>query len=151
MASTTSPAVADHLKRLYTAYRRTTDNDAKGLFFAVDCRQICRPTPSYAARDRATIVRYLNEASGLSVNRSATTEDEQKKKKSFASIRPLRPNEFEFGTDEQVQPAGFTTADDLKKHATEHGWVGMRVNLWDEVDSTVDGKAQGTLVQYWWG
>lgn len=154
MASTPSSAVADHLKKLYTAYRHTTDNAAKGLFFAINCRQICRPTPSYAAQDRATIVRYLNEASGLSVDGSAVTKEEQNKKKSFASIRPLRPDEFEFGSDEQVQPAGFATADDLKRHAEEHGWVGMRVDLWDEeASNAVDGQAQGTLVkvQYWWG
>lgn len=159
MASTAPAAVTDRLKQLYTAYRHTTDNDAKGLFFAVDCHQICRPMPSYAAQDRATIVRYLNESSGLSIDGAGVAEDEKKKtKKSFATIRPLLPEEFEFGTDEQVQPAGFATAEALKKHALNQNWVGMRVDLWDEEDEkdgekTAGGQPQGTLVkvQYWWG
>lgn len=156
MASTSPAAVTNHLKQLYTDYRHTTDNDAKGLFFAVDCHQICRPIPSYAAQDRATIVRYLHESSGLSIDGASVAEEEKKKtKKSFATIRPLRPEEFEFGTDEQVQPAGFPTAEELKKHALNNGWVGMRVDLWDEEEGekTEDGQPQGTLikVQYWWG
>ncbi|KAL1887834.1 hypothetical protein Sste5346_009946 [Sporothrix stenoceras] len=153
MTSIPSITVTDHVIQLYTAYRHTTDNDAKGLFFAVDCRQICRPIPSYAAQDRVTIVRYLHESSGLSIDGSAVKEE--KAKKSFATIRPLRPDEYEFGMDEQVKPAGFATADDLKKYALEQGWIGMRVDLWDEEEGelTADGQPQGTLikVQYWYG
>jgi hypothetical protein len=153
--ATPSPVVTDHLKHLYTAYYHTADNDAKGRFFAVDCRQICRPTPSYAAQDGATIVQYLKQASGLNVDGASATEEKKKTtKSSFATIRQLRPDEFEFGTDKQVQPAGFATADELKKHAAENGWVGMRVDLWDEEEQkTADGQTRGTLVkvQYWWG
>lgn len=55
-------SVHDELKRLYAEYRHTADIDAKGRFFSPACIQICRPLPSYAARNRDTIVRYLHEA-----------------------------------------------------------------------------------------
>ncbi|KIH93778.1 hypothetical protein SPBR_04476 [Sporothrix brasiliensis 5110] len=154
--ATSSPEITNRLKKLYADYRNTADIDARGRFFAADCRQICRPKPTYAAQNRATIVRYLHESSGLSINGASVTEEEaSKKKKSFATIRPLRPEEFDFGNDELVQHAGFATVDDLKRHAEQRGWVGMHVDLWEEEEDgekTADGLSQGTLikVQYWW-
>jgi hypothetical protein len=151
------PTLISHLKELYSAYRRTQDIDAKGLFFSSRCLQICRPQPSYAARNRETIVRYLHEAAaqGRSLATSSSTEGDdtvKPKKKGYYTIRPLRTDEIEFGTDEQVAPTGVATAEEMTKRAKEEGWVGMRVDLWDDEGLDSDGKAKGLLVQvqYWW-
>lgn len=146
-----SSGITDSLKQLYSAYRHTSDISSKGNFFSSTCLQICRPQPSFAARDRETIVQYLREASGQGADTSSSTIEEKDKlsKKSYYTIRPIREEEFEFGTDDQVKPAGFATADDLKQKAKTEGWIGMRVDLWDE-----EGKdgSEGRLVkvQYWW-
>lgn len=146
-----SSAIIDQLKQLYSAYRHTSDISAKGDFFSSTCLQICRPQPSFAARDRETIVRYLREASGQDANAPSSTTEviNEPSKRSYYTIRHIREEEFEFGTDDQVKPAGFATADDLKQKARAEGWVGMRVDLWDE-----EGKdgSEGRLikVQYWW-
>lgn len=146
-----SSELTSHLKQLYAAYRHTSDISLKGNFFSPTCIQICRPRPSFAACDRETIVRYLQEAAGQDHDTtSSTTEAINKQpKKSYYTIRPLREDEFEFGTDEQVKPAGFAAADDVKQKAKAEGWVGMRVDLWDEEGE--DGN-EGLLVkvQYWW-
>lgn len=146
-----SSGITDSLKQLYSAYRHTSDISSKGNFFSSTCLQICRPQPSFAARDRETIVQYLREASGQGADTSSSTIEEKDKlsKKSYYTIRPIREEEFEFGTDDQVKPAGFATADDLKQKAKTEEWIGMRVDLWDE-----EGKdgSEGRLVkvQYWW-
>ena len=60
-------------------------------------------------------------------------------------MRPLRPGEFGFGSDDITAPVGLTV-EQMKSRAIQEGWVGMRVNLWDE------GREEGLLVkvQYWW-
>jgi hypothetical protein len=146
-----SQETTNHLKQLYAAYRHTSDISLKGNFFSSSCLQICRPRPSFAARDGETIVRYLRETSSKDPNTSSSTTEvlNKQRKKSYYTIRPLREDEFEFGTDDQVKPAGFETTDDLKKKARAEGWVGLRVDLWDEEGE--DGN-EGLLVkvQYWW-
>ena len=123
------------LKKLYAAYRHTSDIDEKGQFFSPSCIQICRTQPAYAATNRETIVRYLHESAS-----------DAPKPKGCYTIRPLRADEFEFSTDETVKAAGFETARQLKEKAESEGWVGMRVDLWS------GDIPEGMLVkvQYWW-
>lgn len=134
-----------HIKRLYHNYRHTTDPDRRGLFFSPNCLQVCRPTPSYAATSRTEIVQYLKYAQQGNVPGVDKTQEEQPQGRDVYTIHPLRPPEFEFGTDELIAPAGLTTKD-LEKKAEEEEWVGMRVDLWNE------GEGGGLLVkvQYWW-
>lgn len=142
MSSITSE-VTDHIKSRYKAYYHTADPDAKGRFYAADCMQICRPIPSYAARDGATIVRFLQESlkGGQSMNNAAADGS-----KTGCTIRPLRDDEFVFESDEVVAAIGKTSAD-LKQMAEEEGWIGTRVDLWFPVP---DGEAMLCKVHYWW-
>lgn len=73
-------------------------------------------------------------------------------KKSFYTIRPLTDGEMEFGSNEIVAPAGFNSAAEIKFQAEREGWVGMRVDLWDDEGADHEGRAKGMLakVQYWW-
>ncbi|KAI8312282.1 monocarboxylate permease-like protein [Colletotrichum sp. SAR11_59] len=144
------PALVSHLKELYASYRHTKNIDAKGAFFSPSCYQICRPKPSFAARDRETIVRYLHETapkrSSLSDEDTGTLNS-----KGYYTIRPLTDAEHEFGTDEHVFPAGFSSAEDVKAKARSEGWVGMRVDLWDEPVVAIDkDDSLMVKVQYWW-
>ncbi|KAK3314044.1 hypothetical protein B0H66DRAFT_567633 [Apodospora peruviana] len=128
--------LTDHLKSLYSAYRDTTDIDVKGLFFSPEVIQICRPQPSYAARDRETIVQFLHEAAKMGTN--LATDGKSKEEPDNAvqlkrcTISPLKEesSEFEFGDsdDEITLPAGFT-ASELRRKAETEGWVGMRVDF----------------------
>ncbi|KAL0940059.1 monocarboxylate permease-like protein [Colletotrichum truncatum] len=134
-----------HLKILYAAYRHTNDIDAKGTFFSPFCYQICRPQPSFAARDRETIIRYLHET-------APKRDSTRQKTKGYYTIRPLVETEFEFGTDEQVAPAGFPSAESIKEKARAEGWVGMRVDLWNESAGLEEEEDNSLMVkvQYWW-
>lgn len=160
MPTTATPEIETHLKQLYAKYRLVTDPDAKGPFFSQECHQICRPTPSYAAQNRDTIVRYLREAAAGGVKLASANDDDgedeeaykPEKKKGRYTIRPLREGEFEFGTDEQVAPAGYASADETRKQAEREGWAGMRVDLWGGAGVGEPGETPGMLVkvQYWW-
>ncbi|KAK1997785.1 hypothetical protein LX36DRAFT_691169 [Colletotrichum falcatum] len=141
--------VIAHLKMIYHSYRHTSGIDAKGAFLSASCHQTCRPNPSFAARSRDTIVGYLHDYASKT---TAAAGERVPGKKGLYTIRPLRDDEYEFGTDEQVAPAGFTSAAEVRSKALAEGWVGMRVDLWDE-------SAEGQLeqedsilvkVQYWW-
>ncbi|OIW32367.1 hypothetical protein CONLIGDRAFT_712705 [Coniochaeta ligniaria NRRL 30616] len=140
--SSTTTQVADHIKSRYTAYYHTADPDAKGLFYSADCMQICRPIPSYAAKDGATIVRYLQESlkNGQSMNNAADGLEPG------STIRPLRDDEFMFESDDVVAPIGYTSAE-LKQKAEKEEWVGTRVDLWFPVP---DGSEMLCKVHYWW-
>ncbi|KAL1846594.1 hypothetical protein Daus18300_014212 [Diaporthe australafricana] len=162
--------IAAHLKQIYAEYRHTAELEEKARFFSPDCRQICRPAPAFSARDRDTIMKYLRETSGKDTeNIQEFMEDPDKtttatapttetsasvsaSKKSFYTIRPLTDGEIEFGSDEIVAPAGFDSAADAKLQAEREGWVGMRVDLWDDEGTDHEGRAKGMLVkvQYWW-
>ncbi|KAL9485390.1 hypothetical protein ACSS6W_004179 [Trichoderma asperelloides] len=146
-----SSDATNHLKQLYAAYRHTSDISLKGDYFSSTCFQICRPQPSFAARDRETIVRYLYESARKSLSTSSSTASavEKESKKSYYTIRALQEDELEFGTDEQVKPTGFATADDIKQKAKAEGWVGMRVDLWDE-EGEEGNEGRLIKVQYWW-
>ncbi|KAF2129337.1 hypothetical protein P153DRAFT_366743 [Dothidotthia symphoricarpi CBS 119687] len=153
-----------HIKSLYHIYRHTADLDRKGLFFSQSCMQICRPTPSYAATTRGEIVQYLKDAqrgvvpvhnfSTASVDTSdplvedvgSEVSNATEKGRSVYTIRPLRASEHEFSTNAVTAPTGLTP-DELESKAMKEGWVGMRVDLWDE-----GGAGEGILVkvQYWW-
>lgn len=163
-------AVTAHLKKVYAEYRHTTELQAKARFFSPDCRQVCRPAPAFAATNRDTIMRYLRETSGkasesiqqyaedpgtggsASTPSKETTTGLSTRKTSFYTIRPLTGGEIEFGTDETAAPAGFGSATDIKLRADREGWVGMRVDLWDDEGEDFEGRALGILVkvQYWW-
>ncbi|KAF2836147.1 hypothetical protein M501DRAFT_940328 [Patellaria atrata CBS 101060] len=151
-SSTSDVETTTHLKSLYHSYRHTKNIDAKGLFFSPTCLQICRPIPSYAARDRQTIVRYLHEAAASGINPApseaidADREVPGTKAKGLYSIRALKSDEeAEYGTDAHVAPTGIATAEELAERAKREGWKGMRVDLWNEGN-------QGLLVKvkYWW-
>lgn len=170
MGAIDQSVVTAHLKRLYAEYRHTADVEAKSQFFSPDCRQVCRPMPAFAARNRDTIMRYLRETSGKGTEKiQQYAEDPDKTaairgpgneivagvstaKKSFYTIRPLTDGEMEFGSDEIAGPAGFDSASAIKLQAEREGWVGMRVDLWDDEGTDRAGKRLGMLVrvQYWW-
>ncbi|KAK1985982.1 hypothetical protein LZ30DRAFT_707038 [Colletotrichum cereale] len=132
-----------HFKMMYRSYRQTSDIDAKGAFFSSSCYQICRPKPSFSARNRDTIVGYLHDYAPKAT--AATEANKKPEQKSFYTIRPLRETEYEFGTDEQVAPAGFASVEEVQRKALREGWVGMRVDLWDDQENSLLVK-----VQYWW-
>ncbi|KAK3334055.1 hypothetical protein B0T19DRAFT_459600 [Cercophora scortea] len=150
MASTPSKQITDHLKALYSAYRGTTDIDAKGAFFSPECLQICQPQPAYAATNRQTIVKYLHEAASTGKNLATGSGQikTDKESRKGATIRPLTADEFEFATDDVTAPAGFTSSA-LKRKAELEGWVGMRVDMWDD-DEAVGNGGLLVKVQYWW-
>jgi len=150
MASNTQ-SIQNHLKSLYTTYRRTTDIDAKGLFFSPESMQLCRPQPTYAAKDRQTIVQFLHEAVKMGTNLATDGQSDGEEPPNATNwkrctIRPIREDEVEFASDEITTPAGFT-ASDLKQKAKEEGWAGMRIDLW-----FADGFDKDILVKvrYWW-
>lgn len=149
---TPSLELTDHLKELYHAYRHTKEIDQKGNFFSSVCHQVCRPQPSFAARNRETIVRYLHETADKGTNTSSSNTDatNNQSKKGYYTIRPVREDEFEFGTDEQVAPAGFATANEIKQKAEAEGWVGMRVDLWDVEMGKELSEQRLIKVHYWW-
>ncbi|KAL6697315.1 hypothetical protein J3F84DRAFT_284343 [Trichoderma pleuroticola] len=144
--------LTNHLKQLYHAYRHTKDINEKGNFFSSVCHQVCRPQPSFAARNRETIVRYLHESADKDTDNSSSTTDaaNNQSKKGYYTIRPLREEEIEFGTDEQVAPAGFATVGELRQKAETEGWVGMRVDLWDVEVGKEDAEGRLIKVHYWW-
>lgn len=148
---TPEPEIANHLRKLYTEYRHTADIDDKGLFFSPSCRQICRPIPSFAALNRDTILQKMHEAAASSGTTLASSSTEGCGKKR-CTIRPLRHDEFEFGTDEQVAPAGFASAEELSNQAQKERWAGMRVDMWNDEGVDSKGQRQGMLVKvrYWW-
>lgn len=170
MGDADQTAITAHLKQLYAEYRHTAELETKARFFSPDCRQICRTNADFAAKDRDTIMRYLRETSGKEVeNIHQLVENPDKKpdvvgqatdtpagvgvkKKSFYTIRPLRDDEMEFGSDEIVVPAGFNSAADTKLQADREQWLGMRVDLWDDEGIDDEGRSKGILVkvQYWW-
>lgn len=171
MGASDQKDVTAHLQQLYADYRHTADIEAKAGFFSPACCQICRPTPAFAARDRDTIMRYLRETSGKGKDRiqqfvedtdnPSTISDSPAKdtaavtntlNKSFYTIRPLTDGEKEFGQDESAIPAGFDSASEIKLRAESEGWVGMRVDLWDDEGTDKEGRLLGILVkvQYWW-
>lgn len=170
MGAPDKTVITAHLKQLYAEYRRTAEVEAKAQFFSPDCRQICRPTPAFAATNRDTIMKYLRETTGKGTGRiqqyaedtrtmaatrgpdNETVANVSTPKKSFYTIRPLTDGEIEFGSEEPVVAAGFDSASALKLQAEREGWVGMRVDLWDDEGTGRDGETLGLLVkvQYWW-
>jgi hypothetical protein len=145
------------LKQLYHAYRHTAELDRKGMYFSPTCMQICRPTPSYSATTREQIVQYLQDAQSGIIPGVDVSDDQAKSDipddqgilktpragVDFYSIRPLRPSEHEFGTDENTAPVHLTN-EVLQRLAKEQQWIGMRVDLWN------DEEALLVKVQYWW-
>ncbi|KAF7555112.1 hypothetical protein G7Z17_g2459 [Cylindrodendrum hubeiense] len=154
MASDTQSDLFDHLRDLYAKYRQTKELEGKGLFYAEECRQICRPDPSYAARNGATIVRYLAEAGelvGRILREAGQLEDGaavgSNTKGSYYTIRPVTADEADdFGTAEHVNPAGFSSVSEVRSKAKAENWVGIKVDMWMD-----DGDGKGLLVKakYW--
>ncbi|KAJ4378506.1 hypothetical protein N0V86_006212 [Didymella sp. IMI 355093] len=154
-ADVASQDIETHLKALYHAYRQTSDIDAKGLFFSQNCLQTCRPNPSYAATSRSQIVQYLKDAQQGRVplehsvdsekQTSAPTEKSLDGDTGRYTIRWLLASEHEFGDGAATEAIGLTPSE-LEAKAEAEGWVGLRVDLWDE------GTGDGLLVkvQYWW-
>ncbi|KAH6886277.1 hypothetical protein B0T10DRAFT_490931 [Thelonectria olida] len=154
MALTQDSDLFSHLREIHHQYRQTPDPEGKKFFYSTECRQICRQDPSYAARERDTIARYLKE-SGALVNRvlrdAGLIDDASgtlQVKASCYTVRPLTESESdEFGTTEVVAPAGFSSVEDIQAKARSDKWKGLRVNMW-----TDDGFGKGLLVKvkYWW-
>jgi hypothetical protein len=146
------------IRKLYHTYRHTSDIEQKGLFFSPTCMQICRPIPSFAATTRGQIVQYLKDAEkgkipveDVSKQESMQTKgeevnDENPKRRSLYTIRPLIPSEFEFSTSD-ITSAVHLAPTQLREQASAEKWIGMRVDLWDEGEAN-----EGLLVkvQYWW-
>lgn len=131
----TTTELEAHIKGLYDKYYHTKDIDAKGTFFSESCHQICRSDPSFAASNSAQIVQYLRDFSPKSA--------EQSDLNGSYNIRLVKAHEFEFGTNEQVAPAGYASSHELKMQAVNEGWIGMRVDMWDDSGLLVK-------VHYWW-
>lgn len=131
----TTPELDAHIKELYNKYYQTKDIDAKDPFFSKSCHQTCRSDPSFAASNSAQIVQYLHDFSPKS--------SEQSNPNGSYNIRLVKAHEFEFGSNEQVAPAGYTSSDDIKTQAVNEGWIGMRVDMWDDSGLLVK-------VNYWW-
>jgi hypothetical protein len=125
--------------------------------------QICRPIPTFAATTREQIVQYLKDAEkgkipveDTSEGQSIVTTEEARdgtsatksntKPRSFYTIRPLLPSEFEFSTPD-VTSAIHLTPSQLHRQAVAEAWIGMRVDLWDEGNVNKDLLVK---VQYWW-
>lgn len=143
-----APNFHEHLKSLYAEYRHTADIDDKGRFFSPHCLQICRPTPSFCANDRQTIISYLHQVADKTLAFDGDGEDSKGKGtpgKSPYTIRPLNSQEaVDFATDDIVAPAGTTSAA-LRSRADAEEWQRMRVDVWDS-----HPKALLVKVQYWW-
>lgn len=133
----TSPELEAHVKELYDTYFHTKDIEAKAQFYSPECRQICRPNPSFAAINSQQIVQYLHEYS------PKTTSSEDPEPVGSYSIRLAKAHEFEFGLDEHVIPAGFSSSRDLKEQAVNEGWIGMNVDMFNDSGFKVK-------VHYWW-
>lgn len=136
------------LKDLYKQYREAPDIESKAQFFSSHCRQICATYPKYAAKDRDTIVCYLQESakaeSGIPVIDDAV-KNMNENTKAFCTIKALHEDEVEFGTDEQARCAGFEDSNDLRRKAEDEGWKGLRVDLWTDSKDALLVK-----VKYWW-
>ncbi|KAB5576582.1 hypothetical protein GE09DRAFT_1096372 [Coniochaeta sp. 2T2.1] len=139
--SSVTPEVFNQIKSRFVTYYNTVDPDAKGAYYAPECKQICRPVPSYAAKDGATIVTLLKEG----VKNGASMNNKSDDAKPGATIRSLRDDEFVFESDEVVAHIDSTSAE-LKKQAEKEGWVGTRVDMWFPMP---DGEML-VKVQYWW-
>lgn len=145
-----SSTIETLIKKQYHTYRHTRDIQAQGLFFSPTCMQTCRPNPSYCATSREQIVKYLADAKKGNIHSSSSSDSSTPKPKpssrSRYTIRPLTlPTELEFGNPEVAKPIGFTP-EDLVEKARNEGWVGMRVDLWDEGDE----EGLYVKVNYWW-
>ncbi|CAJ0542406.1 Ff.00g000610.m01.CDS01 [Fusarium sp. VM40] len=152
MASANDSSLHQQLCELYRQYRGTKSIDAKADFFSPECHQICRTEPSYAAQDRGTIIRYLLESGEVLARiykeASWNIEDLTSPPKSFYTMRPLTETETsDFGAIEALEPAGFSSVEQVQNQAQAENWAGLRVNMWTE-----DDQARGILVkvQYWW-
>lgn len=160
MAAHLSQDILQHIKALYHTYRHTPSPSSKGVFFSPTCLQICRPVPSYSATSRAQIVQYLRDAErgkvpisqhadtdmqSISPERNPNKDGPVTRDTSYYTIRPLHPSEHTFGTELATSAIGLTSSA-LENMSQREGWVGMRVDLWDE------GSEEGLLVkvQYWW-
>lgn len=128
------------MKESYSVYDHIKDIDAKARFFSPECRQICRTTPSFSAMNRDTIMRYLHETSGKdthtiqsmiiqpfdnsSVQPSISDAQESgTNATSYYSIRALREDEMEFGTDEIVRHAGYASAAEITQTSEAQKWL----------------------------
>ncbi|KAH7233663.1 hypothetical protein BKA59DRAFT_320110 [Fusarium tricinctum] len=152
MPSTNDSPLYQQLCELYRQYRGTKSIDAKADFFSPECHQICRTEPSYAAQDRDTIIHYLLESgevlSRIYKEAGWNIEDLTSPPKSFYTMRPLTNTETsDFGAIEALEPAGFSSVEQVQKQAQAEDWAGLRVNMWTE-----DDQARGisVKVQYWW-
>ncbi|KAF4463286.1 hypothetical protein FALBO_9892 [Fusarium albosuccineum] len=152
MSLNESSTLFKHLCKIHHDYRQTSNIDEKAVFYSPECRQICRQDPSYAAQSPDTIVRYLSEAGELvgRIFREAgwVGDETPVTKRSFYTVRAFSEDEAnEFGTAEVVTPAGFSSADELKRKAKAENWTGLRVNMWTDDDH---GRGLLVKVKYWW-
>lgn len=106
--------------------------------------QICRSNPSFAATSRDQIVQYLEDAEKGKIPTSHANETNTAEVKGVYTIRPLLSAEFEFSTPDVTAPVGLKP-EQLERKARDEGWVGMRVDLWDQQKSGMLVK-----VRYWW-
>lgn len=144
-----------HIKQLFHIYRSTPDLEYKGLFFSPTCMQVCRPIPTFEATTREQIVQHQRNAdagnipdddTNVSTTQGTGTETAEVKPRSlpFYTIHPIAIPSASFGTPESCLAINRTPSQ-LQQQAKDEGWIGMRVDLWDERDDGLLVK-----VQYWW-
>jgi hypothetical protein len=155
MSSSTPPAQAPSpqtvtlLTSQYHTYRHTLNLDTQGHFFSPTCLQICRPMPTYSATTRAQIVQYQKDAAWASdLKAQENPKHVDANVRGVYTIRRLSSTEArDFSTQEITSQVGLSP-DELGARADEQGWVGMRVDLWDE-GAPLEGSMM-VKVQYWW-
>ena len=148
----TSPdSTSTHLTALYRSYFNAPLPSDKATFYSTSCMQICRPDPSFAAKNADGIVAYLEAERTRSKpkddpfkGRQAEPELQVHCNRCSYTIRPLTSDEMEFGSDEVCLPAGFT-AEQMRVKAQREAWRGMRVDL-----VLGDGTGRVVEVRYWW-
>ncbi|KAF2828967.1 hypothetical protein CC86DRAFT_345399 [Ophiobolus disseminans] len=147
-----SPVEA-RIQKIYHSYRHTSKVDQKGLFFSPTCVQICRPIPDYAATTRGQIVQYLKDAQEGNVPVDSATAPPSEtfippKDSGVYTIRPLHPTEATDFSLSTITSSIHLTPLQLLQKSRDEGWIGMRVDLWDEGAATNDSLL--VKVQYWW-
>ena len=157
------PQLLTHIHSLFQSYHQTTSIPDRGRFYSPSCMQICRPQPSYAARDSDTIVRFLHEADANNMNfnpaasapTSHSTSEKSERRPGF-TFRGVTEEEFEFGGDEITKWVGLEEGE-MREKALREGWVGTRVDLRFPVqvvglesENAGKGGMMVVKVRYWW-
>jgi len=139
------------LKSQYHTYRHTPNPTLQSFHFSPTCLQICRPIPSYHATTRAQIIQYQKDAISASEMKAKDPLFKPlvgENIRGVYTIRPLTSAEASDFSTQEVTAEIVLSPEELARKAREEGWVGMRVDLWDE-GVPIEGSLL-VKVQYWW-